>query len=137
MSSKNTAKWLMVLERRRARAFSDRTVRWLGDGAKGRGDGHGCGEQELLLTGLVPPEEVPKYVGIMDALVHLSLREGLSRALPPIPVAAETPLRMPLTQSLVQRSPQRLSVAFAVSTSFMIAASSRDRFVIKPLGSPT
>ena len=39
-------------------------------------------EKHFTLTGLVPPAEVPKYVGIMDALVHLSLREGLSRALP-------------------------------------------------------
>jgi glycosyltransferase involved in cell wall biosynthesis len=36
----------------------------------------------FAFTGLVPPTEVPKYVGIMDALVHLSLREGLPRALP-------------------------------------------------------
>jgi len=54
-----------------------------------------------------------------------------------MPVAADTPLRIALTHSLVQRSPHRLSVAFALSTSFMIAASARDRRVIKPLGSPT
>jgi len=36
----------------------------------------------FVFTGLVPPGEVPKFVGIMDALVHLSLREGLPRALP-------------------------------------------------------
>ncbi|HTA94712.1 MAG TPA: glycosyltransferase family 4 protein [Verrucomicrobiae bacterium] len=35
----------------------------------------------FIFTGLIPPDEVPKYVGIMDALVHLSLREGLPRAL--------------------------------------------------------
>jgi glycosyltransferase involved in cell wall biosynthesis len=39
-------------------------------------------EKHFIFTGLVPPNEVPKYVGIMDALVHLSLREGLPRALP-------------------------------------------------------
>ena len=39
-------------------------------------------ENHFIFTGLVPPEEVPKFVGIMDALVHLSLREGLPRALP-------------------------------------------------------
>ncbi len=39
-------------------------------------------ETNFVFTGLVPPNEVPKYVGIMDALVHLSLREGLPRALP-------------------------------------------------------
>ena len=36
----------------------------------------------VIFTGLVPPDAVPRYVGIMDALVHLSLREGLPRALP-------------------------------------------------------
>lgn len=35
-----------------------------------------------VFTGLVRPEEVPALVGIMDALVHLSRREGLARALP-------------------------------------------------------
>jgi glycosyltransferase involved in cell wall biosynthesis len=39
-------------------------------------------EKHFIFTGLVPPEEVPKFIGIMDALVHLSLREGLPRALP-------------------------------------------------------
>jgi glycosyltransferase involved in cell wall biosynthesis len=36
----------------------------------------------FVFTGLVPPTEVPRYVGIMDCLVHLSYREALSRALP-------------------------------------------------------
>ena len=39
-------------------------------------------EKHFIFAGLVPPAEVPRYVGIMDALVHLSLREGLPRALP-------------------------------------------------------
>jgi len=39
-------------------------------------------EKHFIFTGLVPPAEVPRYVGIMDALVHLSRREGLPRALP-------------------------------------------------------
>jgi glycosyltransferase involved in cell wall biosynthesis len=42
----------------------------------------------FVFTGLVPPAEVPRYVGIMDALVHLSLREGLPRALPQALAAA-------------------------------------------------
>jgi glycosyltransferase involved in cell wall biosynthesis len=42
---------------------------------------HGLGSR-FVLTGLVPPKEVPQYVGIMNCLVHLSLREGLPRALP-------------------------------------------------------
>ncbi|MBC8002562.1 MAG: glycosyltransferase family 4 protein [Opitutaceae bacterium] len=36
----------------------------------------------FVFTGLVRPAEVPRYVGIMDVLVHLSRREGLPRALP-------------------------------------------------------
>lgn len=39
-------------------------------------------EKHFVFTGLVPPGEVARYVGIMDALVHLSRREGLPRALP-------------------------------------------------------
>jgi glycosyltransferase involved in cell wall biosynthesis len=39
-------------------------------------------EKHFIFTGLVPPAEVAKYTGIMDALTHLSLREGLPRALP-------------------------------------------------------
>ncbi len=39
-------------------------------------------EKHFIFSGLVPPEQVPKYTGIIDALVHLSLREGLPRALP-------------------------------------------------------
>jgi glycosyltransferase involved in cell wall biosynthesis len=37
---------------------------------------------KVIFTGLVPPGEVPHYVGIMDCLAHLSTREALSRALP-------------------------------------------------------
>jgi glycosyltransferase involved in cell wall biosynthesis len=39
-------------------------------------------QEHFVFTGLVPPEAVPSLVGIMDVLVHLSLREGLPRALP-------------------------------------------------------
>jgi glycosyltransferase involved in cell wall biosynthesis len=39
-------------------------------------------EDKVVFTGLVPPESVPRYVGIMDCLAHLSSREALSRALP-------------------------------------------------------
>ena len=39
-------------------------------------------EKHFIFTGLIPPAEVPKYTGIMDTLTHLSLREGLPRALP-------------------------------------------------------
>jgi glycosyltransferase involved in cell wall biosynthesis len=37
---------------------------------------------KVVFAGLVPPGEVPRYVGIMDCLAHLSSREALSRALP-------------------------------------------------------
>lgn len=38
--------------------------------------------RHFIFTGLVPPSEVPKMIGAMDALVHTSYREGLARALP-------------------------------------------------------
>ncbi len=37
---------------------------------------------KVIFAGLVPPDEVARYVGIMDCLAHLSYREALSRALP-------------------------------------------------------
>ena len=45
-------------------------------------------ERHFVFTGLVPPEEVPALVGVMDVLVHLSVREGLARALPQALAAA-------------------------------------------------
>ena len=39
-------------------------------------------EKQFVFAGLILPDEVPRYVGIMDSLAHLSLREGLPRALP-------------------------------------------------------
>lgn len=39
-------------------------------------------QDHFVFTGLVPPAEIPPLIGIMDLLVHLSLREGLPRALP-------------------------------------------------------
>jgi glycosyltransferase involved in cell wall biosynthesis len=38
--------------------------------------------EHFIFAGLVSPQEVPEFVGIMDVLIHLSLREGLPRALP-------------------------------------------------------
>ncbi|HEU6446884.1 MAG TPA: glycosyltransferase [Verrucomicrobiae bacterium] len=37
---------------------------------------------KVIFAGLVPPNEVARYVGVMDCLAHLSYREALSRALP-------------------------------------------------------
>jgi glycosyltransferase involved in cell wall biosynthesis len=48
-------------------------------------------ERHFVFTGLVPPSEVPALTGIMDILVHLSLREGLARALPQA-LAAQKPI---------------------------------------------
>ena len=48
----------------------------------------GC-SQNFIFTGLVPPSEIPSLVGVMDALVHLSRREGLPRALPQAMAAAK------------------------------------------------
>jgi len=40
-------------------------------------------------TGLVSPERIPELLGAMDALVHVSLREGLARALPQALIAGK------------------------------------------------
>ncbi|MFM7844429.1 MAG: glycosyltransferase family 4 protein [Planctomycetota bacterium] len=40
-------------------------------------------------TGLVPPGRIPALLGAMDALVHVSLREGLARALPQALIAGK------------------------------------------------
>lgn len=38
--------------------------------------------EHFRFTGLVPPARIPALLGAMDVLVHVSLREGLARALP-------------------------------------------------------
>jgi len=40
-------------------------------------------------TGLVAPERIPSLIGAMDVLVHVSLREGLARALPQALIAGK------------------------------------------------
>jgi len=45
-------------------------------------------QRHFVFTGLVPPGDIPELLGIMDALVHLSRREGLARALPQALAAA-------------------------------------------------
>lgn len=44
--------------------------------------------KHFVFAGLVPPQAVPQLLGIMDLVVHLSLREGLARALPQALAAA-------------------------------------------------
>jgi len=46
-------------------------------------------KSHFIFTGLIPPAEIPRHVGIMDTLVHLSSREGLPRALPQALAAAK------------------------------------------------
>jgi glycosyltransferase involved in cell wall biosynthesis len=45
-------------------------------------------QRHFVFAGLVPPKDVPRYIGLMDVLVHLSRREGLPRALPQALAAA-------------------------------------------------
>ncbi|MGE0755645.1 MAG: glycosyltransferase family 4 protein [Pirellulaceae bacterium] len=40
-------------------------------------------------TGLIPPQQIPHLIGAMDLLVHVSLREGLARALPQALIAGK------------------------------------------------
>ncbi len=59
---------------------------WVGDGAlrgrfEQRIEAMGLADR-FILVGLVPPEEVAKYVTACDVLAHPSRREGLARALP-------------------------------------------------------
>jgi glycosyltransferase involved in cell wall biosynthesis len=46
---------------------------------------------KFIFAGMVPPADLPNYVGVMDAVVHLSRREGLPRALPQA-LAARRPI---------------------------------------------
>jgi glycosyltransferase involved in cell wall biosynthesis len=41
----------------------------------------GIGER-VIFAGLVPPDEIRRYVGMSDVVAHCSLREGLARVLP-------------------------------------------------------
>jgi len=66
---------------------------WVGDGVlrghfQVRMDQMGL-RNRFIITGMVPPEQVPSLVGAMDILVHPSRREGLARALPQGHLAAK------------------------------------------------
>jgi len=37
-------------------------------------------EDKFIFAGLVPPDDIYRYISLMDVLVHLSMREGLPRA---------------------------------------------------------
>ena len=60
---------------------------WRGAAGEARARALGL-EKHFVFAGLVAPAEVPRYVGIMDVLAHLSRREGLPRALPQALAAA-------------------------------------------------
>jgi glycosyltransferase involved in cell wall biosynthesis len=38
--------------------------------------------ERTVFAGLVPPEDVPRYIQAMDVVVHTSLREGIARVIP-------------------------------------------------------
>lgn len=66
---------------------------WVGDGLLREFFEHriaqlGLGDR-FILTGLVPPQEVPELTAAMDVLAHPSRREGLARALPQASLAAK------------------------------------------------
>lgn len=48
---------------------------------KNMADRHGLSDY-FVFTGLVPPQDIPGLISTMDLLIHLSLREGLPRAIP-------------------------------------------------------
>jgi glycosyltransferase involved in cell wall biosynthesis len=58
---------------------------WVGDGLLRESFERRIAEMNLqdrfILTGLVPPTEIPQLAGAMDILVHPSRREGLARAI--------------------------------------------------------
>ncbi|MEI7658975.1 MAG: glycosyltransferase [Phycisphaerae bacterium] len=50
------------------------------------------GPCNLVVTGLVPPEQIPGLIKCMDVLVHPSLREGLPRTVPQALLAGVCPV---------------------------------------------
>lgn len=68
------------------RRFPELRFLWVGDGIlrpefERRMDQMGLRDR-FVLTGMVPPTDVPQYAAAMDILAHPSRREGLARALP-------------------------------------------------------
>ncbi len=62
----------------------------LRESLEGQAQDLGIGEN-VLFTGLVPKEEIPGLLAVMDVVVHTSLREGLARVLPQA-LASERPV---------------------------------------------
>jgi glycosyltransferase involved in cell wall biosynthesis len=65
-------------------------------------------------AGLVPPSQIPQYIGAMDIVVHASLREGLPRALP---------------QALIAGKPV---VAYDVDGAGEVAINDQTGFLVRP-----
>jgi glycosyltransferase involved in cell wall biosynthesis len=68
------------------RQFPQLRFLWVGDGIlrarfEQRMESMGLRDR-FILTGMVPPADVPQYTAAMDILAHPSRREGLARALP-------------------------------------------------------
>lgn len=83
---------LLALAPRWCRQFPALRFLWVGDGLlrpgfEARMAALGLRDR-FILTGMVPPSQVPRYVGAMDILAHPSRREGLARALPQAALAA-------------------------------------------------
>ena len=78
-------------------------------------------EKHFIFTGLIPPGDVARHVGIMDALVHLSVREGLPRALPQALAAAK-----PVVACDVDGARE---VCFENQTGFLILPGDAERLV--------
>jgi len=84
---------LLELAPRLCGQFPDLRFLWIGDGLL-RADfekrmTQAALRDRFILTGLVPPEQVPELTAAMDFLVHPSRREGLARALPQAALAGK------------------------------------------------
>ena len=69
------------------RARPDLKLLWVGDGwwkdrLVGRLRTLGARPDQIVLTGLVPPDRIPGLMRAMDVLIHPSYREGLPRTVP-------------------------------------------------------
>jgi len=66
-------------------------------------------QNHFVFTGLIPPADVPGYVGIMDALAHLSYREGIPAPCPgPCGRPPRRRLRLRWRRRSLSRKPNRL-----------------------------
>ncbi len=77
---------LLDIAPRLCERFAHLRFLWIGDGTLRERFETRMKQMKLrdrfILTGMVPPSEIPQLAGAMDLLVHPSRREGLARALP-------------------------------------------------------